>query len=115
MRCRYCDSKNTRVICTEHYPKFTKRYCRCFDCNSKYRTIEQYENQKPGPAKNIKRPGVIVRGQDHPSAVFKDDDIRMIRLLREQGHTLQAIAAKYGISSSYTSRIVNRKSWSHVQ
>jgi len=29
-------------------------------------------------------------------------------------HTIQEIAKQYGISTSYTSRIINRKAWTHV-
>ena len=56
----------------------------------------------------------ISRGSSHGSSVFTEDDIYSMRLLFEQGHTLKFIADKYGISSSYTSRIVNRKAWNHV-
>jgi len=60
------------------------------------------------------RPGIISRGQSNGCSVFKDSDIQMMRLLYEQGHTLKIIATKYGISTSYTSRIVNRKVWTHI-
>lgn len=114
MRCRNCNSKNTRVTCTDHFDKFTKRYCRCLDCDAKFRTVEQYENPKPGPALGKSRSGKIARGESHGFAVFKEQDIRMMRLLYEQGHTLQQIADKYGTSAAYTSKIVNRKAWTHV-
>lgn len=114
MRCRYCNSKNTRVTCTDHFDKITKRYCRCLDCKSKFRTVEQYEIPKPGPMPGQPKQRNIVRGQSHGTSVFKETDIRMMRLLYEQGHTLKHIADQYGISSSYTSRIVNRKAWKHL-
>ena len=114
MRCRYCNSKNTRVTCTDHFNKITKRYCRCLDCESKFRTIECYEIAKPGPPPGQSRKRNVVRGQSHGTSIFKETDIQMMRLLYEQGETLKFIAAKYGISSSYTSRIVNRKAWSHL-
>lgn len=114
MRCRYCNSKNTRVTCTDHFDKFTKRYCRCLDCNAKFRTVEQYELLKPGPALGKPRPGNISRGQTHGSSVFTDANIIDMRSMYQSGTTLKAIASKYGISSSYVSRIVNRKVWTHL-
>jgi hypothetical protein len=114
MKCRHCNSKNTRVTCTDHFNSVTKRYCRCLDCKTKFRTIEQYEMPKPGPLPGTPRPGNIARGSAHGSSVFKDTDIQMMRLLYTQGETLKSIASKYGISTSYTSRIVNRKAWSHI-
>ena len=41
MKCPKCLSKETRVTCTEHYEKFTKRYCRCLACKTHFRTIEK--------------------------------------------------------------------------
>jgi len=114
MKCRTCDSKNTRVICTEHYLNQTKRYCRCLDCGIKFRTIEQYEVLKPGPPKGVSRPGNIARGSQHGSSIFTEQDIVNMRLMHNQGNTLSVIATRYGISPSYTSKIVNRKAWTHV-
>lgn len=114
MRCRHCNSKNTRVVCTDHFDTFTKRYCRCLDCKLNYRTVEYYEKPKPGPPLGRKRPGIISRGESHGSSIFTEEDIRNMRMLHQQQHTLSFIASKYGISSSYVSRIVNRKAWKHV-
>jgi DNA-binding CsgD family transcriptional regulator len=115
MRCRQCSSTNTRVTCTDHYGQLTKRYCRCLDCGHKYRTVEQYEVLKPGPPKGKPRPGKIARGSNHGMSIFTEKDIRTMRRMYElKGHTLQEIADKYGISKSYTSRIINRKKWAHV-
>lgn len=115
MKCRQCNSKNTRVICTDHFDTFTKRYCRCLDCHSKFRTIEYYEERKPGPPPGTPRTRNITRGESHGCAVFQEKDIRMMRTLYQQGTTLVSIATKYGTSSSYVSRIVNYKSWSHIK
>ena len=45
MKCPKCYSKETRVTCTEHHNKnsqtFTKRYCRCLKCRTRFRTIEK--------------------------------------------------------------------------
>lgn len=114
MRCRHCNSKNTRVTCTNHFDFFTKRYCRCLDCKTKFRTIEHYEQPKPGPLPGVKRTRNIARGEAVGSAVFKECDIRKMRMLYDQGHTLQSIAKQYGTSRSYLSKIVNRKAWSHI-
>lgn len=114
MRCRQCNSKNTRVTCTDHFSTYTKRYCRCLDCNTKFRTVECYEKPKPGPQPGTPKPGKIARGTAHGSSIFEEGDIRMMRLLYQEGQTISVIAKKYGISTSYTSRIVNRKAWTHI-
>ncbi len=51
MQCPECKSKETRVSCTEDHGDFTKRYCKCLDCASKFKTIEKYltKTSKPGP------------------------------------------------------------------
>ena len=115
MNCRQCNSKNTRVSSTDHQEKFTKRYCRCLDCNYRFRTIERYEVPKPGPTKGTPRPGIIARGSQHGSSIFTEQDIlKMRRMYELKQHTIQEIAKQYGISTSYTSRIINRKAWTHV-
>ena len=42
MQCPDCKSTNTRVGTTEGHGDFTKRYCKCLKCGSKFRTIESY-------------------------------------------------------------------------
>ena len=51
MKCPNCKSTETRVGTTEGHGDFTKRYCKCLKCGSKFKTIEKYSNkkEKPGP------------------------------------------------------------------
>jgi hypothetical protein len=115
MKCRKCNSKNTRVVCTEHHEQITKRYCKCLDCLHKYHTIEQYEQIKPGPTPGKPRQGVIPRGSRHGQSIFTEQDIINMRQMHvEQCLTHQQLADKYGISKSYISRIINRKAWTHI-
>jgi len=114
MKCPHCHSKNTRVICTNHFKRYTKRYCRCLDCNSKYRTVEKYESRRPGPPKGTLRSGKIACGSNHGSAVLTEKNVVHIRRLYAWGMTLKVIAQKYGMSTSYISRIINYKAWTHV-
>ena len=53
MKCPKCNSKETRVSCTENHEDFTKRYCRCLDCTARFTTIEKHLEtaQNPGRAK----------------------------------------------------------------
>lgn len=115
MKCRKCNSSNTRVICTDHFPGFTKRYCRCFDCNTKYRTVERYEDPKPGPPKGSSRGGHTARGSAHGSAVLTEKDIYEIRKLYQEGNTYKVIAERYGICIPYVSKIVKLKAWKHLK
>lgn len=114
MKCRSCDSTNTRVTCTEHHGNQTKRWCRCLDCGEKFRTIECYEKSKPGPPKGSRRPGVIARGSAHGRSVLTEKNVLDIRKLARKGKTYKQISEIYGIGPSYISRIVNYKQWSHL-
>lgn len=114
MLCRSCSSKNTRVTCTEKYDTYTKRYCRCLDCGHRFRTVEKYEFQKPGPAKGYSRPGRIARGSSHGSSVLTEANVLEMRQLHRSGWTLQELKDKYGVGSSYISKICNYKQWTHV-
>tara|TARA_B100000945_G_scaffold321216_1_gene334514 strand:+ start:7847 stop:8140 length:294 start_codon:yes stop_codon:yes gene_type:complete len=57
MKCPQCKSKKTRVGTTEGRPTFTKRYCKCLDCGSKFRTIEKHFDiiERPGPKEVLNR------------------------------------------------------------
>lgn len=69
---------------------------------------------KPGPPKGQPRPGNIARGENHGSAILTDENVLHMRRMNEWGYTHKAIADKYGFSTSYISRIVNRKVWTHI-
>jgi hypothetical protein len=73
-----------------------------------------YECGKPGPPKGQPRPGHIARGSSHGSSIFTEKDIVAMRQLHREGKTLKQISEKYGVGSSYVSKIVNYKQWKHV-
>jgi hypothetical protein len=111
MRCRSCNSSNTRVTCTDHLqPDLTKRYCRCLDCGCKFRTVERYEIAKPIPLK----PHVLT-GVSNGNSFLTNDDILMIRRLHQQGLSNAQIAIRYGSNRSTISRIVNYKTYLNVK
>ena len=114
MLCRSCSSQNTRVTCTEKFESYTKRYCRCLDCGHKFRTLERYELPKPGPPKNYNRPGRIARGSSHGRSILTEENVLEMRQLYKKGWTLQELKNKFGMSTSYISKIVNYKQWKHV-
>lgn len=43
-----------------------------------------------------------------------EDDVRAIRRLRQDGMTLKALAARYGVHLGYVHNICTRKSWRHI-
>ena len=115
MRCRNCNSKNTRVTCTEHEGHQTIRYCRCLDCLTKYKTIETYAQPKRGSPPGYKpHPNQIKRGEDSHSAVLTEENVRQIRTLAENNTTYVAIAKQFGIHKGTVYRIVKRKRWKHI-
>lgn len=115
MKCRVCSSSNTRVTSTDHKFDITKRYCRCLDCGEKFRTIEQYEQPKPGPPKGVlAHPNQSKKGIENASSVLTEQNIIQIRTLASENQTYVAIAKKFGIHKDTVYRIVKRKSWSHV-
>lgn len=114
MLCWHCGGKNTRVIATQPGQRFTRRYCKCLDCNGRFHTIERYERDKPGPLPGTPRKRNISRGEGHGAAVLTERDIVLIRELYQQGQTLTAIAKRFGVSRQHISKIANRKSWTHI-
>jgi hypothetical protein len=54
-------------------------------------------------------------GTDSPNAKISEQDVRFIREAYATGkYTLQSLADKFGMVKTNISRIVNRKSWKHV-
>lgn len=115
MLCRNCNSKNTRVTCTTHILRGTKRYCRCLDCHMTYRTVETYEQPKRGSALGQPRhPNQVKQGAEVGTAVLTEENVKELRKLAEQRVTYAALSERFGIHKDTVYRIVKRKLWSHV-
>tara|TARA_R110000868_G_scaffold341528_1_gene602392 strand:- start:786 stop:1112 length:327 start_codon:yes stop_codon:yes gene_type:complete len=108
MRCRACNSCNTRVTSIDKLTdELVKRYCRCVDCNSTFRTIEQYEKVKT----NVRR---TLAGAAKDIAVLEKADVLKLREMYADGVKQIKLAEIFGISHQHVSSIVNRKKWAHV-
>ena len=107
MRCRACNSRNTRVTSTDRLDNLvTKRYCRCLDCKTKFRTVERYEVAKPIPLEPCAMPG-----SNNPKSKLNPMQIQTIRQLHQQGYSNGQIAIKVQVNSSTICRIVNYKTY----
>lgn len=115
MKCRYCSSTNTRVVCTERHGNETWRYNRCLDCDKTYKTIEVYAIAKRGAVPGQKpHPNSVKKGENNGSSVLTEANIKQIRELAKQHVTYPEIAKRFGIHKDTVFKIVKRKSWSHV-
>lgn len=111
MKCRTCNSSNTRVTCTDHLQDdLTKRYCRCLDCGCKFRTVERYEIAKPIPLEPYKPIGV-----KNGNSFLTNTDVLVIRHLHQKGLSNGQIAIRYNINRSAISRIVNYKTYKNIK
>jgi transcriptional regulator NrdR family protein len=113
MRCRSCNSSNTKVTVTEHRNSETWRYCRCLDCKIRYKTIERYAQTKPKISARSKNTQ-FKQGKANTSAVLTETNVIELRKLVMEGKTYVEIAKKFGIHKDTVYRIANRKLWSHV-
>ena len=115
MRCRTCNSHNTRVTSTDRRTKnVTFRYCRCLDCKAHYKTIEKYAVPKPGPEPGSVTPNPFGAGSANPKSVLLESNVIKLRYMHQKGVNQQQLAKIFGISNQTVSRIVNRKIWTHV-
>ena len=111
MNCRSCNSTNTRVTCTDKLtPEVVKRYCRCLDCGTKFRTVERYEVAKPIPIHLYKAEGTA-NGQSR----LNENEVQMIRHLHQTGLSNGQLAIRFGHNRSTISRIVNYKSYLNLK
>jgi transcriptional regulator NrdR family protein len=115
MRCRACNSRNTRVTSTFHKNAATTiRYCRCLDCKARYQTLERYVTPKPGFIFGVARDNNQAKGERISTSVLTEDNVREIRKLSAAKQTYVQIAKQFGIHKDTVYKIVNRKSWAHV-
>lgn len=115
MRCRSCNSSNTKVTVTEHHKNETWRYCRCIDCGAKYKTIEQYAVPKRGPAPGwTAPPNCSKKGSENNASVLTEANVLDLRRMAAEGKTYVALAKEFGIHKDTVYRIVKRKRWTHV-
>lgn len=113
MNCRQCGSKETRTTATEHHDSETWRYCRCLQCDARYKTVETYARQKPGPKPNTVNPSRNL-GADNGASVLTEANVKRLRLLAARGVSQKNIAKEFGLATSTVSRIITRKMWSHI-
>ena len=110
MRCRSCDSINTRVTCTDQkIALVTKRYCRCLDCGAKFRTVERYEVAKPVPLESSFAARTV-----HFNSKLTPFQVKSIRNLHQKGYSNGQIALKLQMHRSTICRIVNYKTFKNV-
>jgi hypothetical protein len=114
VRCRACNSRNTRVITTDaKNATLTKRYCRCLDCKAHYQTVEKYAVPKPGPKLGSKT-GTKVCGSAHPQSILTEADVIKMRYMHQKGIKQKELIKIFGVSSVTVSNICQRKAWTHV-
>ena len=66
-------------------------------------------------AKDKSLHGTDTPGERNGTHKLTDDDVRAIRLLREQGALQRELAARFGVSRSAIQFVVSGKHWSHVK
>lgn len=59
-------------------------------------------------------PERMARGERSNQSQLTEDDIREIRAAYQNGMTLKALGAQYGITYQAIQKIVRRRSWTHV-
>lgn len=54
------------------------------------------------------------KGTSHHMAKLCDDDVRLMRSMRQQGITYEALGIRFSVSMTVAWRICNGKNWTHV-
>ena len=62
----------------------------------------------------MKRRGNILRGEAHPRAKLKNEDVLKIRELYAQGFSTNVIARTFHISQWNVKSIGKRETWTHI-
>jgi hypothetical protein len=64
---------------------------------------------------HAKRTGLVVRGEDNPSARLSEKDVLAIRRMRAEGVRVRDIANTYDVSERTVYMLCRRKTWRHVE
>ena len=107
MKCVNCESKNTRVTCTNHKSEFSIRYCRCLDCKHKFKTEERVVNYEEKTRRNTK---------------LNENKVKEIRTAAKKAHhegekitlTTRYLAAKYDVDISTIKAVLAHRTWADV-
>lgn len=59
--------------------------------------------------------GTALFGETHPMAILTEDKVRLIRRQRAEGATLNALGLTHGVHLGTIWRLVNRKTWAHIE
>ena len=115
MKCRHCNSINTRVTVTQRQGNETHRYCRCLDCATRFKTIETYAVPKRGSVTGAKQhENCHLKGEKVGTSVLTEANVLEIRRLAANNQTYAEISKQFGIHKDTVYRIVKRKRWSHI-
>ena len=112
MRCRHCNGK-TYVVHSAQRGDERHRWLRCYRCCESTRTVETYLVPKPGPPAGS-RTGPKAPGSRNGNAVLTEADVLRLREMAKGKSTRQELSMIFGISPATISRIVRRKTWTHV-
>jgi hypothetical protein len=115
MNCRHCNSTQTRVTVTQHQGNQTHRYCRCLDCEARFKTIETYAIPKRGSVPGVKQhENCRVKGEKVGTSVLTEENVLEIRRLATASQTYAEISKRFGVHKDTVYRIVKRRRWSHI-
>jgi hypothetical protein len=73
-----------------------------------------YVGDRLSNSEDMVRSGRSPRGSRHGQSKLTEADVKQIRLSRAEGQTQRIIAAQFGVGQDVISRIVNRRTWTHV-
>ena len=107
MYCSKCQSKNTKVTCTEHKGEITVRYQRCLDCLHKFVTNEVHVKTK-------------IRGPDDwippVHAKLTPEQVREIRKATDtSAANIYELAFEYSVWPSTIQNVIKFKTWKHIK
>jgi hypothetical protein len=111
MDCYYCGG-STKRSCNLSRNGERHRWFRCTLCGKTSHTVETYVIK--GPPKDCERSRHAVLGSKNPNSVLTEADVLRMRDLAAQGTSTKELVRMYGVAAATISRIVNRRTWSHI-
>ena len=115
MECPYCGSRASRVVHTDRNEFSRRRFRRCTDCGTGYRTSEMYDNDgllfAGASPLDLKRASAT---EKHTNRILDPEQVQTLRKKAALGASTDALAYDFEVSKEHVREVVRGRYWANA-
>ena len=112
MECPYCGSRSSRVVHTDRNEFSRRRFRRCTDCGTGYRTSEMYDNDgllfSGASPLDLKRASAT---EKYAHRALNPEEVQALRKKAALGASIQALAYDFRLHEEHVRRLAHGRYW----